>query len=193
MSTSPKQSSSIWITLAAAIALAALPTGDASAQIEPNDQGFSVAPTIGYAVLRDEDGSEEFEGDSTAIAVDFEWRLMRYLGLGINVTEFGEAEDEFNGVDTTLEANGFGFFVRGILPVSDYVELYARVGRFAYSTDLTPGGGSSFLFNEDADEYGVGIDIRTSTRWSIRLEHRELDGEDRESASYTGIGFRFQL
>ncbi|MEM8547052.1 MAG: outer membrane beta-barrel protein [Pseudomonadota bacterium] len=176
------------------IALLMLVSISAIAQdIEPNDSGFAFVGMVGVTELRDEDTSDTFSGDAEGISVDFEWRILRYLSAGMIITDFGEAEDDFNGQRTTLRADGFGGFVRGMLPVTERFVLHARVGRFAYNTDLEPGGGSSFIFSEDADFFGVGFDIRTSTRWSIRVEHQEFDGQDRESGRFTGIGFRFQL
>ncbi len=159
-----------------------------------NDTGIVISAGIGVSSIEDEDApGDTFDGSGTAINVDIEWRFLRNLSVGMTVGTLGEDTDDFNGAETTIEVDTFGFFLRGLLPVGERVTLHARYGLTSYSVDIDPGFNSIFPFSDDADDFGIGIDYAFSDSAAIRLETRILDGDNQESGGLTTIGLRWQF
>ena len=179
-------------SVCATLALASLAVG-ARADVPENDTGVSLTLLAGSSSIEDRDGIDTFDGSDLGFSLDGEWRFLRYLGLGFSMTDFGEDTDQFNGTATTIGVDGFGFFLRGYLPVNERIVLHARVGGFSYNSDVDPGVTTVFPFSDSADEWGVGADFRITQGWAVRVEHRELDGDNAEEGSLTGIGVSYQF
>lgn len=161
---------------------------------ENNTTGIGIAFGVGPSTIEDEDGpGDTFNGRGFGWNFDFEWRLIENLAIGFNVTDFGDDTDFFNGQETRLEVDGFGFYLRGYLPVSPTLTLFARYGETSYNVDADPGVGTTFPFNDSAKDFGVGGDYYFNENLSLRLETRLLDGPSQESGSLTTIGLRWQF
>ncbi len=101
---------------------------NATAQ-ENNPTGFGIALGIGASGIEDEDSpGDTFDGNDIGWNVDLEWRFIEYAAIGFNFTSLGEDSDDFNGANTTIGVDGFGFFVRGYLPVTPNLTFHARYG-----------------------------------------------------------------
>lgn len=155
-------------------------------------KGWGVAAGIGVSKIRDRDSSGNFNGSDTGYSLEGEYRFTPNFALGLSIFDLGKADDTVNSVPTTIEVDGFGFFVRGIIPVSNTVDIYGRLGRINYEADVTPGG-STGLFGEDANEIGAGVDIGHGEHFSYRIEGRYFDGpRDESGALFTvGLSYRF--
>ncbi|MEO0576274.1 MAG: porin family protein [Pseudomonadota bacterium] len=148
-------------------------------------RGFAISAGIGPSTIEDVDGDETFSGDGFGWSIDLEYRVSQYFALGLGVMSFGEADDFFEGADVSLEAGATNFFVRGVLPVTDSIELYGRLGSAIYSTD------SRFFDLGEGPSYAVGIDIGRQEHWSFRIEGLRIDGEDREDGSLITAGVSY--
>ncbi|MEL7312803.1 MAG: outer membrane beta-barrel protein [Pseudomonadota bacterium] len=166
---------------------------DAGAQME-NPTGFVVAGTIGRSRIQDEDAPDDtFDGRDKGYNFDFEWRFIENFALGMNIANFGEDTDFFNGEDTTLEVYGFGFYARGYLPLNERWTLHATLGRFAYETEANGFSTSVIIpFNGDANSFGAGVDYALNKNWAVRFDQRWYDGGDQEEGMLTTVGFRWQ-
>ncbi|MEO1201704.1 MAG: outer membrane beta-barrel protein [Pseudomonadota bacterium] len=175
------------LLLAAGVAPAAL------AQ-ENNPTGFGVALGIGPSRIEDEDApGDTFDGSDFGWNLDIEWRFIEYIAIGANWTSLGEDTDSFNGTDTTIGVDGFGFFVRGYLPLTSNLTLHARYGETNYSVDIDPGFNTVFPFNDSAKDFGIGGDLYLNDRLALRLETRWLDGPSQEAGGLTTFGLRWQF
>ncbi len=180
------------MTAVVALMLAAAQPGWAQSE---NPTGVAATYSFGTTTIEDDDApGDTFRGRDTGWNLDLEWRFLEYLAFGFNVTSFGEDTDFFNGEDTTIGVDGFGFFVRGYWPVTDNVTLHARYGETNYDVDSSPGFGTTFPFNsQDAKDFGIGGDYYFTEKFALRLETRLLDGPNKEAGSLTSLGLRWQF
>ena len=171
-----------------------LAASDARAQAE-NPTGFAFSLVYGISSIEDEDApGDTFDGSDVGWNLDAEWRFVEYVAIGFNAISLGEDSDFFNGDDTTIGVDGFGFYLRGYWPVTDRVTLHARYGETNYDVDIDPGVGTAFPFNsQDAKDVGVGADYYINDNVAIRFEARWLDGPNKEQGGLTGIGIRWQF
>lgn len=166
----------------------------AVANAEENDTGIAFALGYGPTTIEDTDGpGDSFDGSDFGYNFDLEWRIARYFAIGMNFLDLGEDSDQFNGEDTSIGVTGLGFYVRGYLPLDNGWTLNAHFGGTNYSTDIDPGGGTVFPFSDNADDYGIGVDYSFTDNWSVRLQHRWLDGPSQEFGSLSTIGVRYQF
>lgn len=81
-------------------------------------------------------------------------------------------EDDHN-VELNYDA---GIYAVGILPVTQSLDLHARLGYHSSELD-TPGGD----FTEDGVAYGAGGTWRINQRWGVRADYTRLDGDDADA------------
>lgn len=159
-----------------------------------NPTGVGIALGVGASSIEDEDApGDTFDGSDVGWNLDLEWRFIEYLAIGFNWTTLGEDTDDFNGTQTTIGVDGFGFYLRGYLPVSEKFTLHARYGETNYSVDIDPGVGTAFPFNDSAKDFGIGADYYLNERLALRLEARWLDGPNKEAGNLTTFGLRWQF
>ncbi len=166
---------------------------DALAQ-ENNSTGVGVALGIGSSSIEDEDAPDDrFDGSDFGWNLDVEWRFFKHVAVGANWTSFGEDTDDFNGAETTIGIDGFGFFVRGYLPVTPRLTLHTRYGETSYNVDIDPGIDTVFPLNDSANDFGIGGDFYINDHLAVRFEARWLDGSNQETAGLTTLGLRWQF
>ena len=178
------------IPQAAAIAL--LLCTAAGAAVAQEYTGWAVSAGVGSSQIRDEDGNDRFDGNAFGFYIDVEYRFTPNVALGIGGFNLGTAEDDFGGVDTEIDVKGWAIFGRVILPLTESVDLYGRIGAATYHADLEPGGSSS-PFGEDALDLGVGLDIGTGDAFALRLEGRYFDGTRDESGGLLTLGMSYRF
>ncbi len=166
-------------------------SGTANAQ-EVDRSGWAFSAGIGGAIVRDEDGSETFRGNSFAYKSGIEYRLGNSVAIGFNYFDLGKANDTVGGVDTDISVDGVDFHLRFVLTPEQKTEFYALVGSAIYDADVSTGGSFS-LFGDGAWEIGAGIDYFISERTAIRFEGRFLNGERDESGGFATVGFNFRF
>ena len=158
-----------------------------------DNTGWGVSAGVGASMIRDEDGSETFQGNGLGLSVDIEYRFTVNLALGIGGFSLGRAEDNFGGVDTEIQVRGYELFGRVIYPVSDTVDMYGRIGAANYFVDIDPGGVSiaDALFGQDAFELGFGVDFGRKEHLALRLEGRYYNGGADEAGALLLFGFNY--
>jgi opacity protein-like surface antigen len=161
--------------------------------IAGDNTGWGVSAGVGASMIRDEDGSDTFQGNALGLAVDIEYRFTVNLALGVGGFSLGRAEDNFGGVDTEIQVRGYDLFGRVIYPVSDTVEVFGRVGAANYFVDIDPGSVSlsDALFGQDAFELGFGVDFGRKEHLALRLEGRYYNGGADETGALLLLGFNY--
>lgn len=154
--------------------------------------GWGVSAGIGPSRIKDKDGADRFSGAGFGLAAEVEYRFSSSIALGLGGFSLGRAEDSFGGVDTEIEVRGFELFGRVILPVSDSLEFYGRVGAATYFVDIDPGIVSlDDIFGEDAVELGVGVDFGRREKMAFRLEGRYFNGGSDETGALMFLGINY--
>lgn len=173
------------------IFVAALPLV-APAAFADGKSGFAIHAGIGPTFIRDQDGSETFRGTSFGYTLGGEFRFNDYFALGLNIFSLGSTNDTIASVDTEIGVRGFDFTGRIIFPVSESVELFGLIGNATYTADVEPGLGTG-LFGSEAWVFGGGIDMRTSEKFSIRVEGRYFRGDRDETGGMATVGFAYRF
>ena len=155
--------------------------------------GWGVSATIGTSQIKDKDGAEKFSGSGLGLSAEVEYRFTPYFALGFGLFSLGRAEDMFHGVDTEIEVRGYDLFGRVILPVSNSVDVYGRIGAATYFVDIEPGSVSfvEALFGEDAVELGLGVDFGRREKLAFRLEGRFFNGGKDETGVMLMFGVNY--
>ncbi len=163
-----------------------------TAQAQGEDRaGWSFNLGVGGAIVRDEDDTETFRGNSFAWKTGIEWRLKNSIALGFTVFDLGTASDVVGGVDTDVRVDGIDMHARFIFRPGETTEFYGLFGGAIYDANVSTGG--STFFGDGAFLIGGGMDYFTSERTSIRFELRYLEGEREESGGFATIGFNFRF
>ncbi|MEM7611196.1 MAG: porin family protein [Pseudomonadota bacterium] len=156
-------------------------------------RGFSLSAGIGISTIEDTDDGERFDGESTGFGLDVDYRFSDHFAAGLGIFSLGKDTLPFNGADTTIKVDGTTIFARAILPVSERVDLYGRLGYAVYSVRITPGGSLADLFGENATEAGIGVDVLFTEKLAVRGEGRFLNGPSEEQGSLITVGFSYRF
>ena len=165
--------------------------GTAEAQ-EADRSGWAFNAGIGGAIVRDEDGTETFRGNSFAYNAGIEYRMRNSIAIGFSYFDLGTANDTVGGVDTDINVDGVDFHLRFILAPGGKTEFYALVGSAVYDADVSTGV-SFNLFGDGAWELGGGMDYHMSERTAVRFQARFLNGERDESGGFATVGLSFRF
>jgi hypothetical protein len=169
--------------LIAALALASLPAAAA-------DNGVYLGGSIGLSGV--EDGSIDYDADSTGYKLIAGWRFLDWLAVEGNYVDFGSSDDDNNILGETLkvDASALSLSAVGFLPVGP-VDLFARVGLISWDADLEVVGFGRA--GEDGTDltYGVGAQFRLgSLAFRGEYELFDFDGTDVDLFS-VGITWTF--
>lgn len=172
---------SLMIVAASVAALTAGVAAPAMAQDTSDKAG--VYGTIGYANVSGDGGGSDV--NLGAIQGRLGYRFNNYFGVE-GEAAFGVAGDEVAGVDVDLN-HELGVFAVGFLPVSENVDLFARVG-YASSEVEGSAGGTTISAEADGLAYGVGGQFNFTPNDGVRIDYTRHDGDDLE-ADVFGISY----
>jgi hypothetical protein len=150
--------------------LAALAVLASPAWAAPDGSGFYVGAGIGASDL----SSGGFSGNDFAFKVFGGYDFMKYVGVEAAYMDGGSPSDHGVGVDVS----GWDLAVRGILPLGDRGEVFAKVGWVWW--DLKADGFGSDSGNDLM--YGVGGGFRFTDQFGMRAEWERMDIEHTDSA-----------
>ncbi len=122
------------------------------------------------------------------------YRLNEFLAVEARAgTGLSGDDARAGGTPVDVELDSFyGFYARGILPVSDILEIYGAVG-YTYADMKVRFPGGSITGSDNDISYGVGAALKLSFSTSLNLEWaRMLDGDGfRLDALSLGVRFSF--
>lgn len=122
------------------------------------------------------------------------FNFIKYFGAELTYYDVGSFDDQqgANSIDSDIEV--FDLAGRGILPLGQRVELFARLGysRVSVDTTSTTGPLTASTSAEDWELlYGVGVGLKLGRRFGIRVEYEAWDVEDSLDTLSIGAFFRF--
>lgn len=127
---------------------------------------------------------DDFEESDTGLNLFVGFTPNENIGLEISYTDFGKQEGDYYGYDASVEVTGLGFSAVGFLPVSDNVDLFAKVGMLSWDADVELG---SLYGSDDGTDlmFGFGATIKLSEQFSLRgaWDFVDLDGGDLDMLS----------
>lgn len=127
-------------------------------------------------------------------ATDFGWKvfgnlmLTDNLGFEASYLDLGTPDDDILGTIVKVDSSAFDAFVVGAIPMTDFFDLFAKVGLVAWDTDITVAGFPSFSDDGTDLAYGIGAAFNVSNNLSIRGEWEVFDIEDVDDVWMLSVG-----
>ena len=157
----------------------------------PPDLSFGVATSFISPLSWPPDADHE----AGAWGVVAGYRIFRYAAVELTYLDLGSLERTerlvlgFPPITSSVEirnelaTSGPAASALGILPISDYWEVYARAGVLFADMEATSsimGSSSSITFGSDSLLWGAGTQFNWGAHWSVRLDFQRFEnvGED---------------
>lgn len=148
-------------------------------QFAAAEGNFFIDADIGQSDL-DESGVD----DGTLINIGIGYDINSNFAVELSHLDLGSFSTDFGDIDV----DGFNLSVIGSIPVSEQVNLFARVGYYDWEASL-----DNFSSTSDNDFiYGVGVsyDFNENVAGTLAYDSYSLDGTDIDSLSI-GIKYSF--
>ena len=156
------------------------------------DQGLYIGGGVGVYTLDIDDTS--FDDNATVGKAIVGYRFSDYAALEVDYQKLFEVEDDVLGGKAEIDADAWTVSLRPILPVSDFVDLYAKVGYTWYDVEAksTILGGVSIDTDTDSSfSWGGGVDLNFGNV-SLRGEVSRIEVDDADLNLVTaGVIVRF--
>ena len=163
------------------LALIATSTLAAAPAMAGDEPGWFVGAGAGYFTV-DANG---FDGSDTSFKVLGGYDFGRYFTGEIEYIDGGSPDDR--GV--SIEVDGFNASVLGTLPVSNQVEVFAKLGMFFWDVEARGFGDDS---GEDFS-YGLGISYGFPSNLGVRAEYQRFDIEDSDTVDLAALSLTWRF
>lgn len=147
---------------------------------------LNAAPYVGFSFgqATTEDACDDFAGDPSVSCDDSDTAFKIYGGSKINPNlalevayiDMGEAVATDGFVTLTSEVTAFNFSALGIIPVSETVDLFGKVGLLFWDAKFSASGNFSGSISEDGTDigFGFGANIAVNEKFSLRAEFQKF-------------------
>jgi OOP family OmpA-OmpF porin len=167
--------------LAAPLALCAV--SPAALAKDPSLQGFYVGGSIGDATVefKDDETQQEFDGDDTGFKLIVGYRIIDWVAVELNYSDFGTPVDRIFGVDLETDYSAVSASALGILPLGNF-DLFGRLGLARLDADFRAVGFSGSDSERSTEPvFGIGAQYRANNL-AIRVEFEGilLDADNRD-------------
>jgi OmpA-OmpF porin, OOP family len=177
---------------AAALAVGAIATAPARAA----DLGPYIGVGAGiYTLSLDDDELDDFDDNAAFGRLFGGMRLTDNLAVEVDYQKLAETKDDLFGGELELDATAWSVSIRPILPITDFIDLYGRLGWAWYDVEATASAlGTSFSIEDSDDDFtwGGGVDINLGQSLSLRGDFSRIEIEDTDlNLISAGVFFRF--
>jgi len=178
-----------------------------------DDSGFFIGGSIGYSTLDVDDGDLVRElaaaGITATVNVDDEdmgWKIFggyninQYFGVEMGYADLGETSIDMNitapvvgSGSGDVSVDGFAIAGVGSYPISDQVDVYAKIGAYFWNADLSIGGLSGNV-DDDGTEvlFGLGAKYQFTEQVGVRAEWERYGADDVDVDLFSiGVVFEF--
>jgi opacity protein-like surface antigen len=157
-----------WLVLP--VALCAV--SPAAFAMDPSLRGFYIGGAIGNATVEFEDDwtGDTFDADDTGYKIIVGYRIIDWVAVEVNYSDYGAPVDRFLGSDVEMSFNGTSISALGMLPLGKF-DLFGRLGISRLEGDLKVVGFRDSFSNEETEPMiGIGAQFRPTQNLAIRLE-----------------------
>lgn len=148
-----------------------------------------------YTLSLDDDEFEDFDDNAAFGRVFGGVRLTDHLAIEGDYQRLAKTKDNLLGADVELDGTAWGVSIRPILPITEFIDLYARAGWTWYDVEATAtvlGTSASVTGNDSDFTWGGGIDINLGQSLSLRGDFSRIEIEDTDlNLISAGVFFRF--
>jgi hypothetical protein len=173
-----------WLVLPVALC-AASPAAFAR---DPALAGPYLGASIGDATVqfKDDDTREEFDADDTGFKITAGYRIIDWVAVELNYTDFGNPKDRIFGVDMEANYTAVSVSALGMLPLGSNFDLFGRLGVARLDADFRARGFSDSFSDKSTEPLiGIGAQFRADNL-AIRIEYEGilLDASNRNGEDW---------
>ena len=135
-------------------------------------RGFYIGGAIGDAAVEfeDDESGASFDGDDTGYKLMVGYRIIPWVAVELNYSDYGDPVDNFLGVDLEASYDATSASVLGMLPLGGF-DLFGRLGFARLDADFEAVG----FDVSDSDRtteplFGLGAQYRPNPNLAIRVE-----------------------
>lgn len=157
-----------WLALPVALC-AASPAAFAR---DPALAGPYIGASIGDSTVqfKDDETRQEFDADDTGYKVTAGYRIIDWVAVELNYTDFGKPVDRIFGIDMEANYTAVSVSALGMLPLGSNFDLFGRLGVARLDSDFRARGFSGSVSDKSTEPLvGIGAQFRSSNL-AIRLE-----------------------
>jgi OOP family OmpA-OmpF porin len=154
----------------------------------------SISHAGGYVGLSVGQSNVDLDGfdDATSIALTGGYKINKNFAVEASYVDLGESKDDTPPV-WTLEADGFNFSAVGIIPASEKIDIFAKIGMFMWDATLEESGFGELASDDGTDiSFGVGASVNLTDQFGLLLEFQKFD-LDSEDVSNISLGIRLNF
>lgn len=154
-------------------------------------EGFYAGAGLGIVKIEDSDQGESFDDSPMGWRIHGGYDFNENFAVEGSYIQTGDAEDVILGENVEVQLSAFTFSVLGLLPMSDDVELFGKLGFYTGEQEITVQG---ITFDEDDDGLTVGAGVRfnMSDTFALRGDFDWFD-TDIDTVWSLGIGFNYRF
>jgi OOP family OmpA-OmpF porin len=121
--------------------------------------------------------------------------VTRFLAFETGYTDFGSPSESFGNVTYDLDLKVGALWAIGILPATERLSLYGRLGYSAWDAETTvnvPGEDPETSKNDGNDlAYGFGIAYNITPRLGLQLEWENYELDRADEVTFASLGVRW--
>jgi OOP family OmpA-OmpF porin len=135
--------------------------------------------------------------DSTGYQGFVGYEIMRYFGVEVGYTDFGDLDETIGTQQYTGDASNLAVWGIGILPVTPRLSLYGRLGYAAYDSEISAQDGMATPVTTKNDgndlAWGFGVSYYFTRRVGMRLELENYRFEASDEVTFTSLDVLFKF
>jgi opacity protein-like surface antigen len=143
-----------------------------------DESGFYIGAGLGAYTI-DVDDTDFDDGDNVARAL-VGYQFGENLAIEADYQKLYAVEDDVLGIEAELEADAWGVAIRPMVELTDFIDLYGKVGYTWYDVDARAEIFGVPITESDSDSaltYGGGVDLNFGNL-SLRGEVSKIDIDD---------------
>ena len=157
------------------------------------DEGLSLGASVGYVNIEDNEPGFDFEANDTGYKLYANYEFTNKLAIEGGYIDFGKPEDVVLGLPGEIDASGWNLYGVGNLPLSDGVDVFAKVGVVSWEADSIIDG--ILVDTEDGTDLALGFGGRwqAGDALGLRAEVDWFDIDEADSVWMASIGFELRF
>ena len=143
---------------------------------DPALAGPYIGGSIGDSTVQFEDDEtrQQFDADDTGFKVTAGYRIIDWVAVELNYTDFGKPVDRIFGVDVEAGYTAVSASALGMLPLGSNFDLFGRLGVARLDADFRVRGFSGSAGDKSTEPLiGIGAQFRASNL-AIRIEYEGI-------------------
>lgn len=155
--------------------------------------GLSLGASIGYVNIEDSEPGFDFDANDTGYKFFASYEFSNHLGIEGGYIDFGEPNDQFQGLSGEIDASGWNLYGVGNLPLSGGVDLFAKAGIVSWDADSIIDG--ILVDTSDGNDLALGLGARWNVTENLgfRAEADWFDIDEADSVWMASIGFELRF